>query len=75
MDMEKDMVLLISDRIRRYTIFHGYIRTISDKISGSELLSTRLGRKHKKLYILSYGTQTTPCKAQASFYINIYLRM
>jgi hypothetical protein len=26
--------------IRRYTIFHGYIRTISDKISGNELLST-----------------------------------
>jgi hypothetical protein len=62
------MGLLILDLIRRYTIFHGYIRTISDKISGNELLSTWLGREDKReLYILSYGTQTPPCKAQASF--------
>jgi hypothetical protein len=33
--MEKDMILLISDHIQRYAIFHGYIRTISDKISGN----------------------------------------
>jgi hypothetical protein len=32
------MVLLISDRIQRYTIFHGYIRTISDKIFGNEVV-------------------------------------
>jgi hypothetical protein len=69
------MVLLVSDHIWRYTIFHGYIRTISDKISANELLSTWLGREHKtELYILSYGTQTPPCKAQASFiWIYIYV--
>jgi hypothetical protein len=39
-DTEKDMVLLISDRIRKYTIFHGYIWTISDKISVNDLLGT-----------------------------------
>jgi hypothetical protein len=69
------MVLLVSDRIRRYTIFYGYIRTISDKISANELLSTWLGREDKReLYILSYGTQTPPCKAQDSFiWIYIYV--
>jgi hypothetical protein len=69
------MVLLVSDRIRRYTIFYGYIRTISDKISDNELLSTWLGREVKReLHILSYGTQTIPCKAQASFiWIYIYV--
>jgi hypothetical protein len=67
------MVLLISDRIQRYTIFHGYIRTISDKISGNELLSTWMGREDKReLYMFSYGTQTPPCKAQYSF-IWIYI--
>jgi hypothetical protein len=73
---QKDMVLLISDRIRRYTIFHGYIRTIFDKISGNELLSMWPGREDKReLYILYYGTQTPPCKAQASFiWIYIYIR-
>jgi hypothetical protein len=69
------MVSLISDRIRRYTIFHGYIRTIFDKISGNEFTSTWLGREDKReLYIFSYGTQTPPCKAQASFiWIYIYV--
>jgi hypothetical protein len=37
--VEKDMVLLIFNRIRRYTIFHDYIQKISDKISGNKLLS------------------------------------
>jgi hypothetical protein len=68
MDTEKDMVLLVSDRIRRYTIFHGYIWTISDKISGNVLSSIWLRWKDKReLYILSYGTQTQTHKAQASF--------
>jgi hypothetical protein len=44
------MVLLIPDRIRRYTIFHGYIRTIFDKISDNWLLSTWLGEKIKESY-------------------------
>jgi hypothetical protein len=62
------MVLLISDRIQRYTIFHGYIRTISDKISGNKFLSTWLRWKYKQeLHILSYDTQTEPRKEQASF--------
>jgi hypothetical protein len=62
------MVLLIFDRIRRYTIFHGYIRTISDKISGNELLSTWLRWKViRELYIFSDGTQTPPHKAHAYF--------
>jgi hypothetical protein len=74
-DTEMDMVLLVSDCIQRYTIFHSCIRTISDKISSNELLSTWLGREDKRdLYILSYGTETPPCKAQASFiWIYIYL--
>jgi hypothetical protein len=67
-DTKKDLVLLISDRIRRYTIFQGYIHTISNKISSSGLLSTWLEREDKReLYILSYGTQTPPRKARASF--------
>jgi hypothetical protein len=62
------MVLLISYRIRRYTIFHNYIHTISDRISGNELFGMWQGREDKReLYILSYGTQKPPCKAQASF--------
>jgi hypothetical protein len=62
------MALLISDRIQRYTIFHGYIRTIPDKISGNELSSTWPRWKDKReLYILSYGTQKPPRKAQAIF--------
>jgi hypothetical protein len=66
--MKKDMVLLISDRVQTYTTFHGYIRTIFDKISGNELLSTRLGRENKReLYIFSYDTQIPLCKAYASF--------
>jgi hypothetical protein len=47
-DMENDMVLLISDHIQRYTIFHGYIQIISDKIFDNELLSTCLGREDKR---------------------------
>jgi hypothetical protein len=69
------MVSLISNCIRRYTIFHGYIWKIFDKISSNELLSTWLGREDKReLYIFSYGTQTPPCKAHASFiWIYIYV--
>jgi hypothetical protein len=48
MDMEKDMVLLISDHIRRYTIFHGYIRTISDKIFGNEVVEYVTGKRRYK---------------------------
>jgi hypothetical protein len=70
MDTERDMVLLISGRIQRYIIFYGYIWTLSDK----DLLSTLLGREDKReLYIFSYGTQTPPCKAQASLYEYIFM--